>query len=160
MKRTLRHVVAASLLFVLTGCIGTSSQVRSAYAPAAGDKFAYAIENAGGMSAEGLQILDDKLKSELSTGGLLAAASDPAARKVEIRITNYRMRHGAARAMAGIMAGKDNITSDVRILERGTGKLLGQLTVESGNATAVGTSRGLIEGHAREIVEFLRGSSR
>ena len=160
MKSKLGSLFVASLLLALTGCIGTSSQVRSAYAPAASDKFAYAIENAGGMSAEGLQILNDKLKSELSTSGLLSVPSDPAARKVEIRITNYRMRHGAARAMVGIMAGKDNITSDVRILESGTGKLLGQLTVESGNATAMGTSRGLIEGHAKEIVEFLRGSQK
>lgn len=147
------------LLLSVAGCIGTSSQVIDRYAPAAGDKFSYTIDNSGGMSEEALGIFRSKLDSELSAGGLLAATPGSAARRVAIHVTTYRMRHGAARGLLGVMAGKDSIQSTVRVTDATSGRELGSTEVESGNATAMGTSHGLIEGHAREIVQFLRGTT-
>lgn len=155
MDRKLGKLITLGLLALfLTGCIGTKSNVRSAYAPSAADRFSYSIDNVDGMSAEGLEILNAQLRDGLGT--MLAPASGIDAKRVQIRITNYYMRHGAARALVGLMAGKDNITSEVTVVDPATGQLLGSLTVVSSNATAVGTSRGLIQGHAKEIVQFLR----
>jgi len=66
------------------------------------------------------------------------------------------MCHGAARALAGIMAGFDSIKSQVTIVD-GSGAVLGRIDINSTNATGWGTSRGLIEGHAKEIVDFATG---
>lgn len=158
MNRT--HVPLLMLLLLgLAGCIGTSSQVIDRYDAAPGDRFSYTIDNSGGMSAEALGIFKAKLDTDLSAGGLLATPASAAARRVDIHVTTYRMRHGAARGLLGVMAGKDTIESTVRIVDAATGKVLGTTQVESGNATAMGTSRGLIEGHAEEIVQFLRGTT-
>ena len=54
-----------------------------------------------------------------------------ASRKVAIRINEYRMRHGASRALVGIMAGKDTIRSTVEIRD-GSGHLLGSSEIDSG----------------------------
>lgn len=143
---------------VLVGC-GTSGQVRTQYSHATADRFAFEVVNTGEMSPEGLGIFRKQLDLALSAQGKLAAAGDPAARKVRIEITHYRMRHGATRALVGILAGKDSITSTVKILDD-TGKVIGETEVDSGNATAWGTSHGLIEGHADEIVAFLTGKPR
>lgn len=154
----MKILVAAALMLALTGCIGTNSNVRSAYTPSGADKFSYTVENSGGMSAEGLDILNTQLRADL--GPLLAASTEPGAKRVQIRITNYYMRHGAARALVGIMAGKDNITSVVTVLDAGTDTVLGTTEVVSSNATAFGTSSGLIEGHAKEISAFLKGTAK
>ena len=147
------------LLLGLAGCIGTSSQVIDRYDAAPGDRFSYTIDNSGGMSAEALGIFRAKLDADLSAGGLLAAPGSAAARRVDIHVTTYRMRHGAARGLAGIMAGKDSIKSTVTVVDAASGRELGSTKVESGNATAMGILRGLIEGHAEEIVQFLRGNT-
>lgn len=76
-------------------------------------------------------------------------------RKAEIVIVNYYMRHGATRALVGIMAGADNILSQVTVRDGG-GAVLGEFTVESKNPSAWGTSRGMIEEHADKIVGYLK----
>jgi hypothetical protein len=154
MKWMLIALSAVSML--LAGC-GTSSQVKSDYARASSDRFTYEVVNTDGMSDEGLSILKARIEALLAERGQRAAGTEVDAKKVTIEITNYYMRHGATRAMVGIMAGRDNIESDVRILDA-SGKVLGQIDVSSFNSTAWGTSRGLIEGHAEEIVEFATGA--
>jgi hypothetical protein len=157
-----RHPVqaffAALLCTLLLAACGTSSQVTRPYAAASGETFAYAIDNPGGMTAEDLTTLRQALDRLLAASGALAADGAGASRKVNIRIHEYRMRHGASRALVGIMAGKDTIRSTVEVRDAG-GRLLGSSEVDSGNATAWGTTGGLIEGHAEEIVGFLRGSA-
>lgn len=147
--------IIAVMALALAGC-GTSSQVRSAYTHAPDDRFAYEVVNTDGMSEEGLSILTARIESLLRESGRLAVDAASGSRQVEIEITNYYMRHGATRALVGIMAGADSIESTVTI--RGTdGAVLGQIDIDSTNASAWGTSRGLIEGHAEEIVEFATG---
>lgn len=141
----------------LSAC-GTSSQVTQRYAPAPGDQFAYSIDNRGGMSEENLATLRTSLDSQLRGAGLLAATPSSAGRHVTITINEYRMHHGAARALVGIMAGKDTIRSTVQVTDR-DGNVLGSGEIDSGNATAWGTTGGLVEGHAEEIANFLRGTS-
>jgi len=143
------------LSLVLAGC-GTSGQIRTAYPNVSTDRFTYEVANTDGMSDEALSILKARLDSQLAAQDRRANGAELDAKKIHIEISNYSMRHGAARALMGIMAGKDSIKSGVKIIDAG-GTVLGQMDVDSGNATAWGTSRGLIEGHADEIVEFATG---
>lgn len=144
------------MAFALSAC-GTSSQVRNSYARAPGDKFTYEVVNTDGMSDEGLAILKKEIDSMLAARGQRAAGTEPDARKLNIEITNYYMRNGATRFFVGIMAGRDSIRSTVRITDA-AGTLLGQTDVDSTNTSAWGTSSGLIEGHAKEIVDFATGT--
>lgn len=151
-----RVVCIALLAFVLSAC-GTSSQVTQRHASVPGQQFTYTIENPGGMSAENLATLRAELDRQLRAAGALAATPQ-GAQRVTVTIREYRMRHGAARALVGVMAGKDTIRSTVTVKDA-AGKVVGSSEVDSGNATAWGTTGGLVEGHASEIVAFLRGTS-
>lgn len=139
---------AALCTLLLAGCAGTSLNVQKAYPPATGEQFSYSVNPKVEVSAEALEILDGRLKSQLGN-------ADGAGRKVEIVITNYYMRHGATRALVGIMAGADNILSQVTVRDAG-GAVLGEFTVESKNPSAWGTSRGLIEEHADKIARYVK----
>jgi len=67
------------------------------------------------------------------------------------------MRDGAARALAGIFAGADNINTTVLI--KNNDATVGEYVVESSNASAWGTSRGSIEKHIDKIVDYLKKSA-
>ena len=137
----------------LTGCIGTSSKVARPNAAATGSKLWYTVENPGGMTPEGMTVLRSRLDERFVA--VRTADGAPGAVHVKITVTAYRMRHGAARALVGIMAGKDTVLSTVQVLDPATGHELGRLNVESGNATAVGSAGGLLRGHADEIADFV-----
>lgn len=141
-------------LVALTGCVGSQSTVREAYRGAQpSERFVLQIQNPGQMTGEAWQILEGRLKQQLGT--TLTAGADATANRLEVRVDYYRMRHGAVRAMFGIMAGRDHIQSMVTI-KSADGRVLGTTVVDSTNPTAMWTSRGLIEGHADEIVGFLK----
>lgn len=152
-----------SLLIVtctlLAGC-GTAAKVQTDYRMTKGEKFKLQLTALPAITEEGMQILRDRLTMQLSNGGLLAPAADMSARTIEVAVTNYTMRHGAARAMLGVLAGSDTIQSTITIKDLATGKVLSDFAVESNNSTAWGTSRGLIEEHADKIVDTLRGTKR
>ncbi|MFC4726995.1 DUF4410 domain-containing protein [Coralloluteibacterium thermophilus] len=150
--------IATVLALLLLAACSTSSEVRSSYAAASGDRFAYEIENAGAMDAEALGIFRARLDSQLAARGLLAADGTPPTRRVAIRIDTYRMRHGAARGLLGAMAGTDSIQSTVVVRDPG-GAVLGEVRVDSGNATALGTATGMIERHADQVVAFVAGGA-
>jgi len=157
-------ILVATLLIVsnslLVGCAGTSATVKSEYRLVQGEKVKLQLSTPSTASEEGVSIFRDRLTSQLSSRGLLAGASDGSNRTLEVTVNNYYMRHGAARAMVGIMAGTDNIQSTIKVKDQATGKALSEFTVESKNPTAWGTARGLIEEHADEIVATLTGAKR
>ena len=147
-------VVVSSLLLV--GC-GTSAVVKSEYRLAQTEKVKLQLSTPSTASQEGVTIFRERLNNQLSNKGLLAAADDGSSKILEVTVTNYTMRAGAARAMLGIMAGSDTIQSTIKVKDQATGGVLAEFTVESKNSTAWGTSRGLIEEHADEIVATLMG---
>ena len=153
-----RILVAGALLpcLLLVACAGASLRVDRPYQPSPGQKFTYEIVNKAQVPAEGLGILEARLATQLTGSGLLTSRTDKSARTVEIVIENYYMRHGATRAMVGVMAGADNILSTVIVKEAGSGEVLARFQVQSSNPTALGTSRGLIEEHADKIVNYLK----
>lgn len=148
-----RLLLLITLPFFLAACIGTSSKVARPNAAATGSKLWYTVENPGGMTPEGMTILRSRLDERFVA--VRAADGTPDAVHVKVTVTAYRMRHGAARALVGIIAGKDTVLSTVQILDPATGQELGRLNVESGNATAVGSAGGLLRGHADEIADFV-----
>lgn len=150
--------ITALLALTLVAC-GTSGQVRQSYASTSSDRFTYEIVNTGGMTDEALGIFRKQLDASLTATGKLATGAGAGIKQVKIDIRTYRMRHGATRAMVGIMAGRDSIESTVVVTDD-KGQVLGQIDIDSKNSTAWGTSGGLIEGHAEEIAAFVTGTKR
>ncbi|WP_396615472.1 DUF4410 domain-containing protein [Lysobacter soli] len=147
----IRVTVATVALAALSAC-STTSVMHSGYRVAEAQTFAYEITNTSEMSVAGLALLRDSLDAQLTDRRLLAVNGDPTALKVDVRINNYYMRNGAARFLVGIMAGRDSIRSTVKVV-RADGQQMGHFEVDSYNGTALGTSSGLVEKHAKEIVD-------
>lgn len=143
------------LSLILCGC-STTSKIRDSYAYDASDKFSYEVNNPDEMTGEGVAILKARLDSRLAALGKLADGGEPGAHRININITSYYMRHPAARALVGLMAGADTIKSVVVITDA-EGKELGRIDLFSQNITILGTAKGLIEGHADKIVDFVTG---
>lgn len=115
--------------------------------------YAYAFENEGGDDEAGIARLDSFIQQRLRDAGLLASGRGDGT--VEVTLTHYYMRSDGARAWAGVMAGRDKVTSRVRVLDR-NGAVLDEFEVGNSNATVFGSAAGLHEKHADEIVEKLR----
>jgi hypothetical protein len=98
-----------------------------------------------------------RLDAELKERGLLGDDKS-ATHRVQVRITEYRMRHGVARVMLGVLAGKDGVKSTVKVLDRKTGELIGESDVSTFNAAAIGGPGSIAEMHGEEIVDFLAGN--
>lgn len=149
--------VAAALVLATSLCVGgcvTSAVVERPYHPVQGNEFTLQFHAPADASAQGMALLRNDINTELRTRGVLATDIAPDTRVLDVEVTYYRMRPGAARALVGIMAGRDKIESSVTVKGFG-GKVLSQYVVTSTNATAWGTSHGLIEKHAKEIVNNL-----
>jgi hypothetical protein len=155
----MKRILVTIILMVLAGC-ATTAQIQSEYRLAQGEKLKLQVTVPPSATEEALQIFNERLTTQLWSNGLLAGPTDATARNLEVAVTNYSMRHGAARAMLGIMAGSDNMQSTVKIKDQATGSVLSEFTVESTNSTAWGTSRGMIEDHADKIVETLKVGKR
>ncbi|MBB1060438.1 DUF4410 domain-containing protein [Marilutibacter spongiae] len=149
----LRNAILLGVLALLSAC-ATNSVTHQAITAPADLPFRYTILNTEEASVEGLAMLRESLDEHLQAAGRLAATPEGPAIPVEITITNYYMRHGGARFMVGIMAGRDSLRSRVRVFD-GEGKQIGAFEVESTNATAWGTTGGMIDKHAEEIVAKL-----
>lgn len=142
-------------ILALSACAGTSSNVRSAYRPNSADTFVYTLDNPGGMTPEGREVFESRLRERL--GGKLVT-NDPKANRLEVRIDYYRMRDAAVRFLVGVMAGQDRVQSTVTI-KAPDGQQLGVLTVDSKNPTAMFTANGLVRKHADEVADFALGTS-
>ena len=157
--RAITALVGVVYSLLLVGC-GTSAVVKSEYRLSQDEKLKLQLSTPATASKEGVAIFRERLSSQLAAKGLLASADDVSSRILDVTVTTYTMRDGATRVMLGIMAGSDNIQSTVQIKDQSSGKILAEFAVESKNSTAWGTSRGLIEEHADEIVATLMGTKR
>lgn len=149
--------IAAALVFLALAACSTTSTV---YQPlpsqtSALHDYAYSFQNNGGDDLEGIAKLDRLIHSHLLRAGLVAAADQSPVGRVEIELTHYYVRSNAARFWAGIMAGRDKIVSQVRVLDD-AGKQVGSFEVETTNISAWGSTEGLMEKHADEIVAGVR----
>lgn len=148
-----RFFVLPALVFLLAAC-STTSTLHQAPEVVAGRTYTLGFANQGGDDAEGIAALERTIRSRLDAAGLLGSGNDAA--RLEVTLTHYYVRSNGARFWAGIMAGRDKIISRVRIVGA-DGRRAGSFDVESTNSTAWGTTDGLHEKHADEIVGRLRG---
>jgi hypothetical protein len=149
MLRCLPLMLMALAMF---GCAGTSGLVTQGNSAPKSAKFIYSIDNPGGMTLDGERILRTQLDQQLAS--VLAPAGDRGAVNARITVSSYYVRPAAARVLVGIMAGVDKVNSTVTLIAP-DGSVLGSKRVESKNATAFGTSTGMLQKHADEIATFV-----
>jgi hypothetical protein len=150
----LRSLALAAGILLLAAC-STTSTVHQAYNAPTGQTYSYSFSNQGGDDAEGIARLDGVIQSHLRQAGLIdAGTADP---KIEVVLKHYYVRSNGARFWAGIMAGRDKIVSNVRVIGA-DGKQVGNFEVETFNSTAWGTTDGLMQKHAEELVARLKAS--
>ena len=152
MKPTVLLNLFVSLL-LLAGSAGAAARPRSG-APVADTVYRLQLTLPSEMSEEARGIFRQRLQAALGKAGLLG--SGRAAATLEVVMTRYQMRPGAARAWVGAMAGTDRLDSTVSVRAPGKGSVTQQFSVSSKNVTAWGSSRGLIQKHADQIVRRLR----
>jgi hypothetical protein len=103
-------------------------------------------------------IFKARLASQLVASGKAGQVGGKGTSQVSITVTTYEMRHGAARALLGIFAGKDTMISIVDIRDPLTNEVKNSFEVESFNISALGTSKGMIEDQADQIISTLTGT--
>ena len=150
----LRSFALAASILLLAAC-STTSTVHQAHSAPAGQTYAYSFSNEGGDDAEGIALLDGVIQSHLREAGLIHAGSGNP--KIEVVLKHYSVRSNGARFWAGIMAGRDKIVSSVRVIDA-NGSQVGNFEVETFNSTAWGTTDGLMQKHAEELVSQLKAS--
>lgn len=147
----IRAITVAACL-ALAAC-STTSQVHQAPAAPLAGPYGYQFENYGGDDLVGINALDQTIQRTLRDAGVFVPGTE--APRIEITLTHFYMRSNGARFWVGVMAGRDKISSRVRVVDA-AGAQLAYFEVESTNATALGSSGGLMEKHAQEILERLR----
>ncbi|MFV8781139.1 DUF4410 domain-containing protein [Microbulbifer sp. SA54] len=152
--KSLKIALLSTLAIIMSGCVGTNLNVVQGFAYQASDSFSYEIIDQASVTDKGMSIFKNQLNTKFQALGLVNGTEPN--KVVEITFTNYYMRHGAARALAGVMAGADNITTTVIIRDLQTDSVVGQMEVVSKNPTATGSARGLIEGHADKIAMYIK----
>jgi uncharacterized protein YcfL len=157
MKKLFPSLLIIVFIF-LSGC-STTMQITKPYTPRQDSLLEYKIYLNATISQDGLEILRSRIEQQLRAKGRLANKPADAQEKVEINITNYKMRGDTARVMLGIFAGTDNMQSTIIVKDKKLNKIISEFKIESGNSTAWGTSRGMIEDHADKIVNYLTGSN-
>ena len=154
MKRILTLILISGII-LLNSCAPSSLKVTKAYHPTRDIKFDYKIIPKDEVPDKALAIMGERLKAQLADSLHLDGDTNPYQR-IEIVITSYYMRHGAARALVGIMAGIDHIVSTVKVIDPYTGESVAEFDIESKNPSAWGSSSGLIEDHIDQIVKYLK----
>lgn len=150
----LRSIALAATVVLLAAC-STTSTVHQPHRAPAGQSYAYSFANQGGDDHAGIARLDNVIQAHLREAGLITAGA--AEQKIEVVVKHYYVRSNGARFWAGIMAGRDKIVSNVRVVG-GDGTQVGNFDVETFNSTAWGTTDGLMQKHAEELVSRIKGA--
>jgi len=106
---------------------------------------------------EVLDTIKSQIQEGLSEHNLLATTTDDKSRKAEINITSYRMRPDAARLTVGIMAGCDNIRSNVAIIDPSNKQKIGESEIKIEECAAWGVSSQVIKKYSEGVVKYLAG---
>lgn len=155
-----RALVIFAISVVVAAC-GSTSQIRQPVEPVSAATAVFSVEkpvNAVPRDSDQpaehfLNAITSYLKSELAKNGRLAKEGDDAL-KIDIKVTEFRMRSGVSRMMFGIFAGKDGIASEVSVRDSSQ-KVLGSSTVSTFNVMAVGGEEDIARMHAEEIAKTL-----
>lgn len=156
MKKIILITLTAFSIFGLSGC-GTSMKAKKEFAPVAGEKFAYQVTSKVALPDNAMSIFKARLESQLAASGKSAQPGAKGVSQVSITVTTYEMRHGAARVLLGVLAGKDTMVSVIDVRDPVTNEVKNSYEVESFNISGLGTSKGMIEDQADQIISTLTG---
>lgn len=151
--KNVRLMIAVLTVIFATGCAGTKVTIQQDFNYKEAELFAYQIIDQASVTETGMSIFKSQIDNNLKLLGLIDEDSNNV---IEITFTNYYMRNDTTRALVGVLAGADNITSNITIKEKDTGNVIAKFQVVSKNPTAMGTARGLIEEHANKITDYIR----
>lgn len=157
----MRRTLAIFAISALVAACGSTSQIRQPIEPVSAATAVFSVEkpvNAVPKDSDQppehfLGAITSYLKNELAKNGRLAKEGDDAL-KIDIKVTEFRMRSGVSRMMFGILAGKDGIASEVSVRDSSQ-KVIGSSTVSTFNVMAVGGEEDIARMHAEEITKTL-----
>lgn len=149
-----RSMALAASVLVLAAC-STTSTVHQAPSLEPDQTYAYSFDNQGGDNHAAIARLDSVIQSRLRAEGLVNAGNGNP--RIEVVLKHFYVRSNAARFWAGIMAGRDKIVSNIRVIGA-DGSQVGDFDVETFNSTAWGSTDGLMERHAEEVVTRLKSA--
>lgn len=149
----MRTLALAALLAASLAACSTTSTVHRPHTVAAGQQYSYSFTNENGPDhASEVAELDRMIRHRLDDAGLLGNSDH----RIQVTLSHYYVRSNAKRFWAGIMAGRDKVSSTVQVFDA-SGTEVGRFDVESVNSTAMGSRETLLTEHAGEIVARLTG---
>ena len=157
MKLEMNFWLSLALLAILavTGCSSTTA-VQDSIPLAERKPVSYEISYQTAVEDDWKQMFEAKLRDELNRSGLLAPDDAVNPDQVSINFLVFRLRDDASRKLGGLLAGTDEIKSEI-VVRNAQGAALGRSVVTTANATAWVTSSGYLEHHARDVAAFLSG---
>ncbi len=159
----MRHAGTAFVLGIvplLLAACGASVQegVRADKAALQGGPFSVQVANVSSSTdkipSHVVQMLKGHLEQGLKEKGLVREQQRQLALRVDVK--DYRDRGAVSRFMLGVLAGSDNMTSAVEVVDPQDNRVVATSTVKSYNATAIGDMDLVARLHAEEIVKYLQ----
>ncbi len=99
--------------------------------------------------------LDSYLEVRLKEYGLMYEGDKNL--QVKIEVDAYRMRKGFIKKALGIFGGKDGVQSYIKIIDKVTGKVIGEAAINTSNIGSSTTIDDMARLHANKIANFLYG---
>ena len=157
MKLEMNSWLSLALIATLavTGCSSTTA-IRDSIPLTERRPVSYEISYQTAVEDDWKQMFEIKLSDELDRVGLLAPDDAIDSNQVSINFLVFRLRDDASRKVGGLLAGTDEIKSEI-VVRNAEGAELGRSVVTTANATAWVTSSGYLEHHARDVAAFLGG---
>ena len=154
-----RFIILVLFGIILSACATPKSNTLTPYDFDTDFKFKLAISKneAVEISEEVLETINDQVYQGLSERNLIANDTENTYREAVVNLTSYRMRPDAARLTVGILAGCDNIKSNVAIFDGGTTQKIGESEITIEECGGWGVSADVIKKYSDGIVKYLLG---
>ena len=147
--------LALIAILAVTGCSSTTA-IQDSIQLAERKPVSYEISFQTAVEDDWKQMFEVKLREELDRVGLLAPDAAMDSNQVSINFLVFRLRDDADRKLGGLLAGTDEIKSEI-VVRNSEGAEIGRSVVTTSNTTAWVTNSGYLEHHARDIAAFLSG---
>jgi hypothetical protein len=154
----MKNVLLLALLgFFVQGCAGVTSRPLIPYAAGCNTKLMVTVNKAANVEIpdEYFKKIQAQIEQGLAQRRRLAEANDDKYDSAAVTITSFRMRPDAARLAVGILAGCDNIKSNISVVDNG--KEVGSADVSIQECAAWGVADQVIGKYTGGVVDFLTG---
>ena len=147
--------LALIAILAVAGCSSTTA-VQDSIPLAERKPVSYEISYQTAVEDDWKQMFEAKLRDELDRSGLLAPDDAVNPNQVSINFLVFRLRDDASRKLGGLLAGTDEIKSEI-VIHNSEGAEIGRSVVTTDNTTAWVTNSRYLEHHARDIAAFISG---